>query len=41
MEKDSLQAILHELDANYWGLKTEKDILNIEHNKFQRDYKHM
>ncbi len=41
MERDSLQATLKETNANYWGLKTKKDILNIEHNKLQRDYKHM
>jgi hypothetical protein len=28
-------------DANYWKLKIEKDSLNVEHNKLQRDYKNM
>ncbi len=41
MEIDSLQAILKETDANYYGLKAEKDTLSIEHSKLQRDYKHM
>jgi len=41
MERDSLQAILKEIDANYSGLKAEKDTLSIEHNKLLRDYKHM
>jgi len=41
MERDSLQAILKEIDANYSGLKAEKDTLSKEHNKLLRDYKHM
>jgi hypothetical protein len=41
MERDSLQATLKETNANYWGLKTKKDIMNIKHNKLQRDYRHM
>jgi len=41
IERDSLQATLKEIDANYWGLKTEKDTLNIKHNKLQKDYKNM
>jgi hypothetical protein len=41
LERDSLHATLKETNANYWGLKTEKDILNIKHSKLQRDYKHM
>jgi hypothetical protein len=41
MERDSLHATLKETYANYWGLKAKKDILNIEHNKLQRDYMHM
>jgi hypothetical protein len=27
--------------ANYWNLKAEKDILNVEHNKPHRDHKNM
>jgi hypothetical protein len=34
IERDSLQATMKEIDANYWNLKVEKDILNVEHNKF-------
>jgi hypothetical protein len=41
IERDSLQAILKEIDANYWGLKAKKDTLSIEHNKLQKDYKNM
>jgi hypothetical protein len=41
IERDSLQATLKEIDANYWGLKAEKDTLSIEHNKLQKDYKNM
>jgi len=41
IEKDSLQATLKEIDANYWGLKAEKDTLSIKHNKLQKNYKHM
>jgi hypothetical protein len=41
VERDSLQAILKETDANYWNLKAEKDILSVEHNKLKRDYKNM
>ncbi len=40
-EWDSLQAILKEIDANYWNLKAKKDILSVEHNKLQKDYKNM
>jgi hypothetical protein len=36
-----LHAIIKEIDANYWGFKANKDILNIEHNKLQRNYKIM
>jgi hypothetical protein len=32
MERDSLQTTLKEINANYWGLKVEKDILSIELN---------
>ncbi len=41
IERDSLQANLKETNANYWGLKAEKDTLSIKHSKFQRDYKNM
>ncbi len=41
MERDSLQATSKETNANYQGLKTEKDTLSIKHNKLQRDYRHM
>ena len=41
IERDSLQATLKEIDANYWGLKAKKDTLSIEHNKLQKDYKNM
>ncbi len=41
MKRDSLQAILKETNANYWGLKVEKDTLSIKHNKFQKNYMHM
>ncbi len=41
IKKDSLQATLKETNVNYWGLKLEKDTLNIEHNKLQTNYKHM
>ncbi len=41
MERDSLQAIFKETNANYQGLKAEKGTLNIEHNKFQKVYMHM
>ncbi len=41
MERDSLHATLKETNANYWGLKAEKDTLSIEHNKLQRDYRHI
>jgi hypothetical protein len=34
MERDSLHATLLETYANYWGFKTEKDILSIKHSKF-------
>ncbi len=29
IEMDSLQATLKEIDANYWGLKTKTEIMNI------------
>ncbi len=41
IQRDSLQATLKETNANYWGLKTEKDTLSIKYNKLQRDYKNM
>jgi hypothetical protein len=41
IERDSLQATLKEIDANYYNLKAKKDIMNVEHNKLQRDYKNM
>ncbi len=41
IERDSLQAILKETNANYQGLKTKRDILSIKHNKLQRDDKNM
>ncbi len=41
IERDSLQATLKEIDANYWGLKAKKDTLSIEHNKLKRNYKNM
>jgi hypothetical protein len=41
IERDSLQATLKEIDANYWNLKVEKDTPNVEHNKPQKDYKNM
>ncbi len=41
MERDSLHATLKETDANYQGFKVKKDILNVEHNKLQKDYKNM
>jgi chromosome segregation ATPase len=41
IKRDSLPAILKEIDANYYNLKAEKDIMNVEHNKIQRDYKSM
>jgi hypothetical protein len=34
IERDSLQATLKDIDANYWNLKAEKDILNVEHKFF-------
>ncbi len=39
IERDSLHVTLKKTDANYWGFKAQKDILTIEHNKLQRDYK--
>ncbi len=39
IERDSLQATLKETDANYQGLKLEKDILSI--NKLHDHYKNM
>jgi hypothetical protein len=41
IERDSLHATLKGTNVNYWGLKTKKDILSIEHNKLQKDYKNM
>jgi hypothetical protein len=41
IERDSLQTTLKEIDANYYNLKAKKDIMNVEHNKLQRDYKNM
>jgi hypothetical protein len=32
---------LMKTNVNYCKLKIEKDFLNVEHNKFQRDYKNM
>ncbi len=39
IERDSLQATLKETNANYWGLKADRDTLSIEHKNLQRDYK--
>jgi hypothetical protein len=33
IERDSLQVTLKEIDANYWNLNAEKDILSIEHSE--------
>jgi hypothetical protein len=33
IERDSLQVTLKEIDVNYWNLKAEKDILNVEHSE--------
>jgi chromosome segregation ATPase len=41
IEKDSLQATLKEIDANYMNLKAEKGTLSVKHNKLQKDYKNM
>jgi cell division protein FtsL len=41
MERDSLHATLKETNANYWNLKVEKDTLNVEHKKLQKDYKNV
>jgi hypothetical protein len=41
IEMDSLQATLKETNVNYRRLKTKKDIMSIEHNKLQKDYKNM
>jgi hypothetical protein len=41
MEKDFLQATLKETNVDYWNLKANKDILSVENNKLQRDYKNM
>jgi hypothetical protein len=30
-----------QMDVNYYKLKTKKYSLNVEHNKFQRDYRNM
>ncbi len=36
-----MQTTLKEMDANYYGLKVEKDLLSIKHSKLQKDYKNM
>jgi hypothetical protein len=41
IERDSLRSTLKEINANYYNLKAKKDILSVEHNKFQKDYKNM
>ncbi len=41
IERDFLLAILKEIDANYYNLKAKKDIMSVENNKIQRDYKSM
>jgi hypothetical protein len=41
MERDSLHETIKETNANYWNLEAKKDILSIERNKFQKDYKNM
>ncbi len=41
VERDSLQTILKQTDANYQNLKVEMDILSVKHNKLQKDYKKM
>jgi hypothetical protein len=41
IERVSLQVTLKDKDANYWGLKAEKDILSIKHNKLQKGYKNV
>jgi hypothetical protein len=33
MERNSLHGTLKETNANYWGLKAEKDTLSIKHKK--------
>ncbi len=33
INKDSLQAIMKQINANYWKLKIEKDSLSVKHNK--------
>jgi hypothetical protein len=33
IEKDSLQVTLMDIVVNYWGLKVEKDTLNVDHIK--------
>jgi hypothetical protein len=41
VERDSLHATLKEIDANYWNLKVEKDIISAKHSKLHKDYKNM
>ncbi len=41
VEKDSLQATLMQIDANYQKLNIEKDSLRVAHNKLYKDYKNM
>ncbi len=41
VERDFLQEIMKQTNANYWKLKTKKDALNVEYNKLQRDYMNM
>ncbi len=41
VERDSLQASLMQIDANYWKLRTKKDYLNVEHNKLQKYIQNM
>ncbi len=41
VERDFLQEIMKQTNANYWKLKTKKDTLNVEYNKLQRDYMNM
>jgi hypothetical protein len=33
VERDFLQEIMKQTNANYWKLKTKKDALNVEYNK--------
>ncbi len=41
IKSDFLQGTFKETYANYQGSKAQKDTLNIEHHKLQRDYKNM